>query len=73
MLRKSLKLSPHEVKVWYNKAFAHMNLSEYKAADVCYDEILKMDPTHADATGDKGVVQASLGHFHDAIPFLTRP
>ena len=50
-----------------DKAFAHMSISEVDEADRCYDEVLKIEPNHAEALGDKGTVQFARGNYREAL------
>ena len=49
----SLRLSPLDVGTLYDKVFAHMSLSELDEAETCYNKILKVEPDHVGALGDK--------------------
>ena len=49
-----------------------MSILEFDEADRCYDEILKIEPDHAGAIGDKGAVQAEKGNYRESITFFDR-
>ena len=44
-----------------------MSISEVDEADRCYDEVLKIEPNHAEALGDKGTVQFAMGNYSEAL------
>jgi tetratricopeptide (TPR) repeat protein len=54
----------------YDKAFAHMSLSELDEAETCYDEILKVEPDHAEALG--AVVQFEKGNHKEAMSLFDK-
>jgi len=49
-----------------------MSILEVDEADRCYDEILKIEPNHAEALGDKGTVQFARGNYSEALQFFDK-
>jgi len=51
----------------YNKGIALANLNRHEKAIIAYDEVLKINPQHADAWYKKGASLANLKKYEEAI------
>jgi tetratricopeptide (TPR) repeat protein len=62
-----LKVYPHYLKAWYNRAvILDQYANDKRQALWCYDQALKIDPEHVDILHNKAKLLADLGAYDEA-------
>ena len=68
-----LKVYPHYLKAWYNRAVINDQYANDKRQALwCYDQALKIDPEHVDILHNKAKLLADMGAYAEAEKFYIR-
>ena len=61
-----------DIKNLLKKAITYHKKGDLTQAEILYNEILKLQPTHSDANHNIGVLAASVGKFEESVSFFEK-
>lgn len=68
-----LKVYPHYLKAWYNRAvILEQYVNDKRQALWCYDQALKIDPNHVDILHNKAKLLADVGAYDEAEKYYIK-
>jgi HEAT repeat protein len=66
----AIELDPQLIDAWASRANAHMQLSEYDAAQVDFEKVLQLDPADSAAVTCLGILRVFDGRVEEGLAFV---